>query len=63
MRRSAMLASLGLFLVFAGCSLSSECRIAGPSGSAAKQTCASDILQRQNQLQNLRDASERRLGV
>jgi hypothetical protein len=63
MRRLAMLSALGLFLVFAGCSPSSECRIAGPPGSAANQTCVSDILQRQNQLQNLRDASERRLGV
>jgi hypothetical protein len=63
MWRLAMLSSLGLFLALAGCSLSSQCRNAGPAGSAAYQSCVSNILLQQNQLQNLRDASERRLGV
>ncbi|MBV8119611.1 MAG: hypothetical protein JO081_06715 [Alphaproteobacteria bacterium] len=55
MRRAAMLSALGLLLALGGCSLSSECRKAGPPDSAPYNACISAILQQQNELQNQRD--------
>jgi hypothetical protein len=55
MRRVALWSSLGWFLALCGCSVTGECRNAGPQGSLAYQTCVSTILQRENQLQNQRD--------
>jgi hypothetical protein len=62
MRRVATWSSLGLFLALAGCSISGECRKAGPPGSANYQTCVSTILERQNQLQNQRDREDAHPG-
>ena len=58
MQGAAILSALGLFLTLAGCSLSSQCRSAGPQGSAAFQACVSAILQQQSQLQNWRDQND-----
>jgi hypothetical protein len=52
MRRLAMLSTLGLLVVLAGCSISGECSKMGAPGSSAYQSCVSTILQRRNQISN-----------
>jgi hypothetical protein len=55
MWRLTIVVALGLLLALAGCSLSEQCRNAGPPGSAANQACVNRILQQQNLLQDQRD--------
>jgi len=58
MRRVAIMSAVGLLFALTGCTLSDECRKAGPPDSAANQACVSAILQRQNELQNQRDRAD-----
>jgi hypothetical protein len=51
--RLAMLSTLGLLVVLAGCSISGECRKMGYApGSSAYQTCVSTITQQRNEVSN-----------
>jgi hypothetical protein len=55
MRRVVILVALALLPALVGCTLSEQCRNAGPPSSAANQACVNRILEEQNLLQNQRD--------
>jgi hypothetical protein len=54
-QRVTITVALGLLLALAGCTLSEQCRNAGPPDSVANQACVDRILQQQNLLQDQRD--------